>query len=72
MWQLMKYKVILHEEDGGFWAEVPTLPGCYSQGRTLKEVREHVIEAIQGHVETLQEGSAARIGVGARMEEVAV
>ena len=44
----MKYKVLVHEaEEGGFWAEVPRLPGCFSQGETLGEVRENIKEAIE-------------------------
>ena len=33
----MKVKVIIHEaEEGGFWAEVPALPGCATQGDTFE------------------------------------
>jgi predicted RNase H-like HicB family nuclease len=35
----MKIKVIVHEaEEGGFWAEVPAIPGCASQGETMDEL----------------------------------
>jgi predicted RNase H-like HicB family nuclease len=35
----MKIKVVVHEaEEGGFWAEVPAIPGCASQGETLEEL----------------------------------
>ena len=50
----MTFKAILHEEDGGYWAEVPALKGCYSQGKTLKELKANLTEAIQGYVEALQ------------------
>lgn len=44
-----KYAVIVHEEpEGGYWAEVPALPGCYSQGDTLSELMDNVREAISG------------------------
>lgn len=34
----MKLKVIIHEaEEGGYWAEVPAIPGCATQGETLLE-----------------------------------
>jgi predicted RNase H-like HicB family nuclease len=33
-----KYAVVIHEDPEGFWAEVPALPGCYSQGETLDEL----------------------------------
>jgi predicted RNase H-like HicB family nuclease len=42
-------KVLIHKaEEGGFWAEVPALPGCVSQGETIEEVRANVREAIEG------------------------
>ena len=45
----MTLKVLIHKaEEGGFWAEVPSLPGCVSQGETLDEVRVNVREAIEG------------------------
>ena len=43
----MKIKAIIHEaEEGGFWAEVPALPGCSTQGDTLEELTENLKEAI--------------------------
>ncbi len=45
----MKIKVVVHEaEEGGFWAEVPAIPGCASQGETLDELMKNVHEAIEG------------------------
>lgn len=45
----MKLKAIVHEaEEGGFWAEVPTIPGCVSQGDTLDELVANLHEAIEG------------------------
>ena len=44
-----KYTVVVHQEpEGGFWAEVPALPGCYSQAETLSELMDNVREAIGG------------------------
>jgi predicted RNase H-like HicB family nuclease len=43
------YAVVIHEEpEGGFWAEVPALPGCYSQGESIAELMDNVREAIAG------------------------
>ena len=42
----MKFDVILHKEDNGYWAEVPALKGCFTQGSTVDEVKENVKEAI--------------------------
>ncbi len=45
----MKVKAIVHEaEEGGFWAEVPAIPGCASQGETMEEVLRNLHEAIEG------------------------
>jgi predicted RNase H-like HicB family nuclease len=45
----MKLKVVIHKaEEGGFWAEVPSIPGCVSQGETMEEVVRNVHEAIEG------------------------
>ena len=45
----MKFKVIVHEaEEGGFWGEIPAIPGCASQGETLEELLTNVREAIEG------------------------
>lgn len=45
----MQVKIIVHEaEEGGFWAEVPAIPGCVSQGETLEELDENIREAIVG------------------------
>jgi predicted RNase H-like HicB family nuclease len=45
----MKIKVVVHEaEEGGFWAEVPALPGCATQGETFEELLRNLYEAIEG------------------------
>ena len=45
----MKMKVVVHEaEEGGFWAEVPALPGCATQGETMDELMANIREAIEG------------------------
>ena len=45
----VKIKVVVHEaEEGGFWAEVPAIPGCASQGETMDELLRNVQEAIEG------------------------
>lgn len=48
----MKMKVIIHPaEEGGFWAEVPSLPGCVSEGDTLEETLANIREAPEGWLE---------------------
>jgi len=45
----MKVKVIIHEaEEGGFWAEVPAIPGCMKQGESIKELIENLYDAVEG------------------------
>jgi predicted RNase H-like HicB family nuclease len=45
----MKIKIIVHEaEEGGFWAEVPAIPGCATQGDTFEELLQNLYEAIEG------------------------
>jgi predicted RNase H-like HicB family nuclease len=45
----MKISVIVHKaEEGGFWAEVPAIPGCATQGETMDELLANVREAVEG------------------------
>ncbi|HEV2500823.1 MAG TPA: type II toxin-antitoxin system HicB family antitoxin [Terriglobia bacterium] len=45
----MKVKVVVHDaEEGGYWAEVPAIPGCATQGDTLDELMANLQEAIEG------------------------
>ena len=45
----MKLKVLVHPaEEGGYWAEVPALPGCVSEGDSLDETLANVREAAEG------------------------
>ena len=45
----MELKVIAHEaEEGGYWAEVPVIPGCATQGETFEELLENLYEAVEG------------------------
>lgn len=50
------YSVVIHEDaGGGFWAEVPALPGCYSQGDSVPELMENIREAIAGVLEVMKD-----------------
>lgn len=45
----MKIKAIVHPaEEGGYWAEVPALPGCITEGDTMEEVMANLKDAIEG------------------------
>lgn len=63
-----KLKVVIHSaEEGGYWAEVPGLPGCVSEGETLEEVRANIREAFQGVFEVMQDTPTDAPG---RIEEI--
>jgi predicted RNase H-like HicB family nuclease len=52
----MDYVVIVHPaEEGGYWLEVPSLPGCFAQGETLEDVLDDAKAAITSHLEALSE-----------------
>jgi predicted RNase H-like HicB family nuclease len=45
----MKIHAIVHKaEEGGYWAEVPSIPGCATQGETMDDLRANLHEAIEG------------------------
>ena len=45
----MKLKVIIHEaKDGGYWAEVPAIPGCATQGESFEDLLGNLYEAVEG------------------------
>lgn len=51
----MKYRVLIQQdEDGTFVAEVPSLPGCISQGPTRAETVRNIQEAIEAYLESLK------------------
>lgn len=56
----MKLRVVVHSaEEGGFWAEVPALPGCVSEGETLSETLANVREAAEGWLEVADQCTPA-------------
>ncbi len=62
----MKLKVIVHEADeGGYWAEVPAIPGCATQGDTFEELLANLYEAVEGclavDVEEFKDDQNARL-----------
>ena len=66
----MRLKAIIHEaEEGGFWAEVPALPGCVTQAETLPELEANLREAIEGWLLAAEPDGQED---GARILEVAV
>jgi predicted RNase H-like HicB family nuclease len=52
----MEYTILVHQaKEGGFWSEVPALPGCYSQGETIDEAMRNAKEAIESYLMALKE-----------------
>ena len=51
----MKFRVVIEQdEDGQFIASCPTLPGCWSQGKTREEARRNIADAMKGYIESLR------------------
>lgn len=67
----VKIKVIVHEaEEGGYWAEVPSIPGCATQGETFDELLGNLYEAVEGclsvdieHIEITEKDKVLEIAV---------
>ena len=69
----MKLKVIIHEaEEGGFWAEVPAIPGCATQGDTFEELLVNLYEAVEACLSVDIDEEVVRSGNGTRVVEIAV
>jgi predicted RNase H-like HicB family nuclease len=52
----MQYTVIVHNaEEGGYWVEVPSLPGCFSQSETIDEAMSSARDAIESHIQGLRD-----------------
>ncbi len=67
----MKIRVIVHDaEEGGYWAEVPALPGCATQGDTFEELLRNLYEAIEGWLSA--EGESNNAPDDGRIVEIAV
>jgi predicted RNase H-like HicB family nuclease len=67
----MKIKVIVHEaEEGGYWAEVPSIPGCATQGETFEELLQNLYEAVEGCLSV--DVSPAQINESDRVLEIAI
>ena len=67
----MKLKVIIHDaEEGGFWAEVPSIPGCATQAESFEEILANLYEAVEACLSV----DLRKVEVGAkdRVLEIAV
>jgi predicted RNase H-like HicB family nuclease len=67
----MKLKVIIHAaQEGGFWAEVPSIPGCATQGDTFEELLQNIYEAVEGCLSV--DESTLELDSDAQILEIAV
>lgn len=67
----MKIKAIIHDaEEGGYWAEVPRLPGCVTQGETWEELLSNLSEVIELYL--CDDVEISSIAPGSRILEIAV
>ncbi len=67
----MKIKVVVHgAEEGGYWAEVPAIPGCATQGETFEELLQNLYEAIEGCLSV--DVNPKQVGSDDRVLEIAV
>lgn len=57
----MRLEVVIEKDETGYYvAEVPALPGCFSQGKTLAEVTRNIKEAIEGWLEVMNDKSKVK------------
>ena len=69
----MKLKVIIHEaEEGGYWAEVPAIPGCATQGDSFEELLANLHEAVEACLSVDIDEDVLRSGNGTRVMEIAM
>ena len=67
----MKLKVVIHTaEEGGFWAEVPAIPGCATQGDSFEELLQNIYEAVEGCLSVDDED--IQLDTNAQILEIAV
>jgi predicted RNase H-like HicB family nuclease len=56
----MIIKAVVHEaQEGGHWAEIPALPGCFTEGETLEELAANIKEAATGFLAVLANSQGA-------------
>ena len=67
------WRIVIHEaEEGGYWGEVPAMPGCASQGATREECRANVLEAAAGCLEAYLEFAMKKLSSGAPVCKMAL
>ena len=52
---MMRYAIVIEKAEGNYSAYVPDLPGCVTVGDTVEELMENMREAVEMHLEAIQE-----------------
>ena len=69
----MIIKAVIHEaEEGGYWAEVPALPGCVTEGDNLEELKSNLREVIVGWLEVYNEELGKNVSSADELLELVV
>ena len=59
----MKLKVVIHEDETkGYWTEVPSLPGCFTQAETMEELIPNIYESVEGYLKVKEEEAGVVTG----------
>jgi predicted RNase H-like HicB family nuclease len=67
----MRLKVVVHQaEEGGYWAKVPAVPGCATQGESFEELLENLYEAVDGCLSV--DVDPATVAEGDRVMDIAI
>ena len=65
------WRIVIHEaEEGGYWGEVPAMPGCVSEGETVEACRANVMEAARGCMAAYVEMAMEKLAAGRARREV--
>lgn len=69
----MTIQAIIHPtEEGGYWAEVPSLPGCLTEAESLDELKTNLLDAVKGWMEAAEERARKKLEPEASLLALAV
>ena len=67
----LDWRIVIHEaEEGGYWGEIPAMPGCVSEGETVEECRANVLDAAKGCFECYLDMAMKKLAAGQARREV--
>ena len=69
----MTLKVIVHhEENGVIWAEIPSLPGCYTQADSMEELEDNLRDAVEGYLKAKEEMILSKKDINSEVKEFVI